>query len=1588
MKLAHKGLSLFLALLLLIGSVCLPVFAAPASPEEGEVESASVSPEPELGLTVEPSQEAYRSGEVVRLQAHFGTTESPVSTGIQWYYIPESEAEEGQSLEGDSDQLSFTVPENPGEDVLEITVSALYEGQTQQAVLSILPDEQTPASLEPESPELSQENPESQASEESLESDEGQTIQEPLNQENLECQVNLENLESGGLILSSADEHNQVQIGADLPLLVHDQEGNEVTTSSALVWTSQVPEIASVDRDGVVTGKLAGIVYITAALEENREIKGSLALTVGDSLDPELTIVARTPTNNQNNVYPGYNPQEVSLTYNRPIDGEQPIGPFALYLSTGSLISSSLPVTWNDEAPNKLNVDLSKSLWSEVGAGCVPLAFNKTYKFEIAAGAVPIAESSKVSPAITGTSASNGWYFKTGQPLSIVLSPSGSSSKPAPLKIGEKLTLTATISIPSPVPQGTDFKLEWQSASPQAIPVDGEEKYTVTTNAQGLVNKITVTKEISGQDLGKVKLTASIQGIPSVSKDWYVEVQANYDQKLASLWTYALPNSTTGWGKPAFTSDGSCYTVLSNPFDDVVHNKVTQYLLALDPEGRPKAGFASPTLTQSFPPTIFEQEGQEYVLAVQEKSLLALDPDTGSVLHQVELPARIISMPGLGPNGQIYLSCNNNALYSLDLSDGKWTWSFPVVQPIVNTTEGDTLSYSAPTVDQNNQVYLVHGDTLSVLNGLSGELLWEYKSPSASSFKTQASVDEDGKVYLVDSADQIYCLNPPDEGQSAGLVWQNSSCRDVMVFPPLIMPEGLLVSSDGKLVELDLTTGSKTAKNYAIDYSLYVLYPGKGPDPQLGADGLLYTTRGIYTSDGTVVAYYAEPNTAFPNDAYSMFAFSKDGALYRAIRSGGRYDALEKVRLYDLTGAVPTQLVIGQPELSLYSEESGRVLTQVLDQASVSLSGVALEWSCADPQVATVSSDGLISAAQRAPDQEQVTTTVTVKVKDSTDPALSQTIQVIVLPQAIVQSMVFVYDKNDYTGKTVSDYEVVGEKLSEVNGEGFSLIRVFVADQSGFFVPKQLIKWELLKAEAETGNVGMLNYQGGSGDMNIRYSAILTGKAVGTITLKASLISNPEIFCTVKLEVLPAPYEILWQIPLGGSYGKKVAELATGHQGEIFSVNQNQLQAVRQSDGALLWTSDPGSYYGISLSAPQVDDLGNVFLYATNSTAIVAVEAQSGKILWGYSAPGNDPVVKLVLSEESVLALTKGGLIYKLDKDKGTLLWSQVFAAGGAVSGLAATSDGKTFYSLESTVYEISADGQQSTLYTKAGAALMLEGSSSTGDLIVQQLESSQVKLLSLAPRQDDPLQWAYPLAEQVMVTIAQDGMIYAVSAPADQEEKHLYFLRPDGTAQVDGQFQADSWRMQDQGLYTPLIGQNGQLYIPMVGLYVFDLNLTCEKGDLLSPLWKGEIKDEFSISIPRSIALSDEGIVFLSMGELGLIAVQGTELSGGEGLQVKVSNEALKLGGLQELKIKLINHQLDSQSVRLTITLLQKENQGSDQVLSYSSLTDTLDSGLIKEYPGSLRIPKSGNYQVRIQVAAPDQPEPLQTILLPVQAQ
>ncbi|AFQ42626.1 PQQ-binding-like beta-propeller repeat protein [Desulfosporosinus meridiei] len=1580
MKFAHKGLNLFLVLLLIIGSVCLPAAAAPSGSEAGEAEASLTSQNAGRVLTVEPSREAYQSGETLVLKAYFGTAENPANGGIQWYYALESGEE--QSLEEDSAQLSFVVPENPGESELEITVSALWEGETQQAVLRVLPEEEIPG-LKSEAPELIQENTENQGNEENP------AFREPLTQETPQAQVTLESLGGQELILSSPDEHNQVQLGGTLPLIVHDQAGHEVTTSSALVWTSQVPEIAAVGSSGAVTGKLAGIVYITAALQENPEVRGSLAVTVGDSLDPEPVIVARMPANNQNNVYPGYNPREVSLTYNRPIDGEETVGAFALYLSTGSLISSSLPVAWDRDNPNKLSVNLSKTLWSEAEPGSVTLAFNKTYRFEAGAGAVPIAGSGKQSPAITGTVSSNpnAWFFKTGNPISLALSPSGSNARPASLKVGQKLTLTATISIPNPVPPETEFRLDWQSENPQAVPADGTEQYTPSTNAQGLVSKITVTKELTGQDLGKVKLTAALRGMPAVSKDWYVEVQAKYDQKLAPLWTYSVPTPYQGYGKPAVTADGSSYTVLTNIYDvsQDGDGKTTQYLLALDPEGKPKEGFTSPTLTQMFPAVIAEQEGQEYVLAVREKSLLALDPDTGSVVRQVDLPSPIMGMPGLGPQGQVYLSCRNNALYSLDLSGGQWTWSFPVVEPIVNTTNGMLYSYSAPTIDLDNQVYLVHGDTLSVLKGLSGELLWEYKAPAAASFKTQVSVDEGGRVYLTDSADQIYCLSPPDGDWPVGLVWRNSSCHDVMVFPPLILPDGLLVSSDGRLAELELDTGELKAKSYAIDYSLYVLYPQTGPDPQLGADGLIYTTKGIYDSDGTVVAYYAEANPAFPTYGYSMFKLSEDGTLYRAVADASTYYALERARLYDVTGAVPVRLVSGQSQLTLYSGETGRIQTQVLDGEGVSLPGVTLEWSSADSQVASVSSDGLITAAQRGADQEPVTTAITVKVKDSTDPALSQTIEVTVLPQAVPASMVFVFDENVYTGRTVSDYEPVGETLSEVQGEAFRPIRVFVADQSGFFVPKELINWELIKDGDETGNVAMLNYQGGSGDMNIRYNANLTGTALGTLTLKASLISNPEIYCRVKLEVLPAPYEILWQIPIGGSYGKKVAQLAAGRNGEIFSVSQNQLQAVRQSDGALLWTADPGSYYGITLSAPQVDEEGNVFLYASNTTAVVAVEGTSGQTLWGFTAPGSDPVTRLVLTEDRVLALAQSGRIYELDKGKGSLLRSQPFAAGGEVSGLAAVGD-KVFYSLGAEVYEIGDNGEGRTLYSQSGSVLKLEGSSPQGALILQEQKGSQVSLLSLDPAQEDPLEWTYPLAEAVTVTIAEDGMIYAVSAPADREEKHLYFLRSDGTPQADGVFQAEDWGDGDQGLYTPVAGGDGRLYIPLVGLYVFNQDLSCEKGDILTPLWKAEIKDEFSECIPRSMAVSGEGVVYLSMGEMGLLALRGTDLAGGEGLELKVSHEALKPGRLQELKIKLINHEGEACSLRLTVTLL--EGAEGEQVLSYSSLTDSLDSGAVKEYPGSVRIPGSGSFRIKIQAAVPDQPEARQTILLPVQAQ
>lgn len=1505
MKIYRKILSLALVWILLLASF-MPAMAYGAV-LQSEAEQSDGNPPQVTVLTVDPARELYQGGEKIQLQVHFIENEAPVVSGIKWSWAKDEQAAGWQKLDEDSNEILFTLPDNKTEDVFNLKFLAEYGDQSQQVKIMVSPSLKTPSNVATPP-----------------------AIAIPLVQMNSVTELSL----------SSSNENNMVNMNQTLQLKAVNQDSQEISPAD-LDWSSQVPGIATVDEQGLVKGLVAGIVYIEAALKSNPEVKNKIKVTVGTTLTPPLAILVKTPANGATNVDPN---AEISLLYNQPITvmdtlSHTPTENKGVYLylynsagSAGLIPHQGSAGKVDENVLNKLIFNLK-----DVDGNNLINPLNKTYGIKVAKGAVK--DQRGTDSALLKY---QDWTFTIDTslaqavPKTIMLS--GSSDRR--LLVGDTLALTAVI--------------KNQEGKVLAVPLNWkvDQSNLATVDSSG---------KVTGQAPGNVKVTAVVDGYPSVKAEILLEIRASFPQKLSSLWTYPFDKSKQGEGKPAIKADGSSYTFL---LKKSIANIMYGSILALNPDGTAKQSFNSPEISQ--PPVTVNWNTRDYLLTSNAKSFLALDSETGEPVCQVELPANIVSIASVGQGGSIYLAGQDNTLYAVSLAEQRVVWHYGVSEEILkyaNDTSPlygnpDNELYSAPAIDQSGRVYLVAGKTLSVLDGDTGDLLWQYTA--GNTLKTQALVDQAGGVYLVDTGNVIYGLAAQTAGSQTVQARWSKNYPDPGIFAPVLASDGVLITSAGHLHKLNPETG-ELLTTYLLD----------GPGAQIGADGLIYTTKVIYNSEGVPIAYYDDPSLDFPTDfRYSDFSLDGNGILYRAIRPGHtskQFDGIEAVRIYDLSHSTPHKLSVQQTDITLYPGESSRPQVRVLDENGVSLPGILLDWSSSAGQIVSVDAQGLVTALQVGE------AAITVKVANSSEPSLTQEIKVQVRAKPEIKKMVFVYDMNSYPSNKLTDYSLVGGGISAVKGEAFKGIRVFVADQHDEFVPKEQIVWELV---SQGGDVAMLSSAAGSGDYDIRYGATLTGKAVGTAILRAGLANHPEIKCELTLEVLPAPYTILWQLPLDGGYGNKTAALATGHSGELYYVNENKLKAIKQADQSPLWVSDPGSYYGIMLGTPQVDEDGTIYLSATDSTAVVAVDHQTGKILWGFTR-AKDPIQALAFAKDYVYALSQGGYIYKLDKAKGTLQWDKPFAAGSTVTGLAVSATDQVYYAAGSSVYTLSPTQEKAPLYTESGAVLSLEALSSQGNLIVQRKKSSSFALLSLAAIPQVQPQWSYALPEQVVLSLGREGGIYAVSAPGDTLVKRAYFLNSDGKVKVDGQiFYTAENTSNTRGIYKPIIGSQGQVYIPTVGLCVLDQ----ETGALL---WKEEIKDTYSIQVPASVAVNQEGIIYLSMGEMGLVAIQGADQAAGPGLKLNVSGAGnLRLDCLQNLEVKVINNTEQVQKILLRISLCETSK---NQVTSYSSTNDTLASKTSKVYPGSVRIPATGSYQVKVEVLDSSTRTILQELTLPV---
>ncbi|MCG8399967.1 MAG: PQQ-binding-like beta-propeller repeat protein [Firmicutes bacterium] len=1299
-------------------------------------------------------------------------------------------------------------------------------------------------------------------------------------------------------------------------------DGNGDPVPGAVInWASSAPGVARVDEDGYVTGITPGTAIITASLQFSPNVKDQIEITVAAGQLPSLEILALNPPGGASSVTLD---TEFNLVFNQPVElnNTKPQVGLAYDRDYGGEPNVYLPY-FNDvfevsaNVPNKVIVNINDSLEQ-----------NHVYKFMLNKS-IKQKYGNKQFAGLWG----NEWIFdtKSAGPVPNILSINDKTTQR--LHVNTTLQMTATVKDAGG--EIIDLPVNWETDNPAMATVD--ENGVVT-----------------GQSPGIVTIRAEADGWPHIEDRHKIEVRQNFTRQLMPKWTYTMPRADAKHiGHPAAGADGSTYAMIRETDDDFI-------ILALNPGGGIKESFVSPLVTM--PPVVGAADEREYLFTAMDDTFLALDPHTGAVLWQVRLDAKIGTMAAAGQEGSIFVGCEDGRLYAVnsEMKD-EYLWRFNTRDHILNCLPGPwhgRASDSIPTVDQEGNVYVASGHTLWVVDGSTGTLRWKFETPEKECIHCQAAVGSDGTVYIYDKAvnkDTIYALTPPATPGGTAVVEWSESYDNVDINTPVVDTDGgVYFEIEHKFVKLEPDTGEIIRQ-----------YPFTTNYARVGADGFLYTNRAIYDRNREPIAYYDDYRNNLPYFGYSRFDLGDDGTLYRSLINEGHCVGIEAMRLYDLSDSVISGLKVYEEQIVLYPGETRRLKAEVLDQNGAALPAVELQWTSSDPAVAAVSADGLVTAGDIG-DTLEKETIVTVKVKEK--PEISKGIAVKVLKPQIPHKMYFVFDSTSND----PEQQQRAEKITAYNGEGFRPVRVFIEDLNGKFVPKQPVEWEL----ANAGLVDMLNYQGGSGDYSIRYNANLTGKEAGTTTLTASLANYPDIKCSLEIEVLPAPYQVLWSIPLDGRWGQRNAHHVLGTDGQIFYVNDNRLRAVRQNDGAALWNSDPGDYLGIQLSPPQVDETGTIYLHGTGSTVVVALSPEDGAIEWNFIR-GADPVTDLQIGPDALYAPTRGGKLYKLDKDDGKPLWEAPLNIGASIDGLVVSQTGKLYLSQSGAVYEIDADGEKNLLYSESDSRLYLEEVTVAGDIIVQRRQAGQFSLLSLDA--GGGVNWTYAgLKGEVVLSCDQAGAVYAISAPSEYHEKDLYFLHPDGAAKAETTLSTDEWVRTPAGIYKPAIGRDGQVYIATCGIFVVD-------GQTGGLLWSARIKDQFGRQFPQSITVNQDGVVGVTVGEMGLMALKGLNQTASAGLNLNVGGgENLRPDSLRDLKLTVTNNQTAGQDILLLISLYDEQ---LNRIVSYASFADRLAAGDEDTYTGGVNIPDRGSYRVHVQVldgAAPDK-KPLRQVILPV---
>ncbi|MCR4435128.1 MAG: Ig-like domain-containing protein [Clostridiales bacterium] len=489
---------------------------------------------------------------------------------------------------------------------------------------------------------------------------------------------------------------------------------------------------------------------------------------------------------------------------------------------------------------------------------------------------------------------------------------------------------------------------------------------------------------------------------------------------------------------------------------------------------------------------VFDREGNSYI-GSGDGYLYSISPE-GQVRWTFKMEGAVApgTSPALSPDGQtVYVATRNLYLHAVDTS-GKALWKVRL---------NGAYSCSTPAVAPDGTIYVGSSSIVNAVDPSSKSLKWYKQLPenryiymytsSAYPYTTRESrmaVGQDGTLYVsvgktVNGSrgfyDNLLAMGP--DGQVKWIKDENRSWYDPAVFGDRLY----CVTSDQVLHVLDAATGEETESVAPEEEVLLNVLNRRLPGiPMVDSDGTVLVTMGdsIYalSPDGSFVKKSGD--TGYFLSGVSCYGPS--GELYSVgHKLAGSVDTAVKATLLKFTDTSYA------PEASVLRLEDGQAAMlpggsftpslDITDADGRRVYRADLEWKSDNPEVASVSEVGLVTARKAG--------SASITVSSRENPGVADSLSVSVLPGTTGLSL---------TVSAPSTKLLTGSTLS---------VKAEITAIDGLPLRGEALEWgsTLPAVAAVDGNGTVTGVKEGSAEIKVRLQRFpdISGKLVLTVGL-------------------------------------------------------------------------------------------------------------------------------------------------------------------------------------------------------------------------------------------------------------------------------------------------------------------------------------------------------------------------------------------------------------------------------------------------------------------------------------------------------